>query len=178
MRITVGPSPSSLRTSLSPPNPPMSSHSSSATTLVSCWDAFTPFVTLTPIAFASTFLMNRRTTGRETSASSSARRMSLSGAFVFSALRSSSSFRAFHASSRRWLSVPNASARTTSEPPRSRPRRRCPATERDPAPSRRAGADRADPRTTAPLSPRTRRDPEREGRAAVARAFVIAAAIP
>ena len=49
----------------------------------------------------------------QTSASSSARRMSLSGALMFSALKSSSSFSAAHTPFSRSVSVPNASARTT-----------------------------------------------------------------
>mmetsp|Transcript_28556 Transcript_28556/g.71518 ORF Transcript_28556/g.71518 Transcript_28556/m.71518 type:complete len:297 (+) Transcript_28556:786-1676(+) len=121
MRITVGPWPSALSVSLSPPKPPMSVHSSSATTLVNCCDAFTPLVTLIPTALSSTFLIKRRTTGRDTSASRSARRMSFSGALMFSALRSSSSFSAAHTSERRVLRVPKASARTSTAPRRRAP---------------------------------------------------------
>mmetsp|Transcript_14496 Transcript_14496/g.52148 ORF Transcript_14496/g.52148 Transcript_14496/m.52148 type:complete len:237 (+) Transcript_14496:536-1246(+) len=116
--MTVGPSPSFRKISLSPPNPPMSSQSSSATTLVSCCDALTPLVTLTPMDFSSTLLMKRRTTGRDTSASRSARRISLRGKLMFSTLKSSSSFSADQALFRRSLRVPNESARVMRSFPR------------------------------------------------------------
>jgi hypothetical protein len=44
----------------------MSATSSSFTTLTSCWSGVMPRMTFTPIAASSTFLTNRRTTGKLT----------------------------------------------------------------------------------------------------------------
>mmetsp|Transcript_25133 Transcript_25133/g.63754 ORF Transcript_25133/g.63754 Transcript_25133/m.63754 type:complete len:324 (-) Transcript_25133:60-1031(-) len=63
---------------------PISSTSSSATTLTNWVSGLTPSITFCPSAFSSTFLMNLRTTGKLTSASRSARRISLSGSLMFS----------------------------------------------------------------------------------------------
>mmetsp|Transcript_9250 Transcript_9250/g.30549 ORF Transcript_9250/g.30549 Transcript_9250/m.30549 type:complete len:219 (-) Transcript_9250:151-807(-) len=122
MSTTVGPSSALASGTFSRP---ISSRSSSATTLTSCWSGVTPLVTLTPSERSSTFFTKRRTTGRLTSASSKARRISLMGALMLSALSSVSPLSRSQLFSSVVLMESKASARTTK-----------------PLPSRRAGGTR------------------------------------
>mmetsp|Transcript_26561 Transcript_26561/g.57769 ORF Transcript_26561/g.57769 Transcript_26561/m.57769 type:complete len:237 (+) Transcript_26561:1560-2270(+) len=83
MRMTVGPRGATSSGAISVP---ISSSSSSLTNFTSCWSGRTPLITFVPIARSSMRLMKRRTTGKLTSASRSARRMSFKGSFMFSAV--------------------------------------------------------------------------------------------
>mmetsp|Transcript_8414 Transcript_8414/g.26949 ORF Transcript_8414/g.26949 Transcript_8414/m.26949 type:complete len:293 (+) Transcript_8414:2872-3750(+) len=119
IKITVGPFPSSRKLIPSAPTPPIKVHNSSATNFTNSWLGSTPFVTFTPGALSSTFLINLLTTGKLTSASNKALLTSFKGALIFSGDKSATPFIFAHASSNVADKLLNASALMTIEEARS-----------------------------------------------------------
>mmetsp|Transcript_10166 Transcript_10166/g.17710 ORF Transcript_10166/g.17710 Transcript_10166/m.17710 type:complete len:237 (-) Transcript_10166:137-847(-) len=95
---------------------PINSVNSSLTVLMNWTSGVTPGMTSRPSAFSSSFFTKRRTTGKLTSASNRARRISFRGSLMFSAVSLSLPVRSLVALSMPRLSLSNMAARMTRLP--------------------------------------------------------------